>query len=117
MYCKHCGKEIDDNSTFCKYCGKSQVNKNRNTTFIPICIAYLTWFIINMYLFIGNKNEDDIEYFFPFTEHDHYHIHYPLFNHYYYDYTELIVYVYILPAMLYIIYKCYNKLKNKRINK
>lgn len=24
MYCKHCGKEIDDNSTFCKYCGKSQ---------------------------------------------------------------------------------------------
>ena len=24
MYCKHCGKEIDDNSTFCKYCGKNQ---------------------------------------------------------------------------------------------
>lgn len=22
MYCKHCGKEIADNSTFCKYCGK-----------------------------------------------------------------------------------------------
>lgn len=23
MYCKHCGKQIDDDSTFCKYCGKS----------------------------------------------------------------------------------------------
>ena len=22
MYCKHCGKQIDDNSSFCKYCGK-----------------------------------------------------------------------------------------------
>jgi len=21
MYCKHCGKEISDDSTFCKYCG------------------------------------------------------------------------------------------------
>ena len=21
MYCKHCGKEIDENSTFCQYCG------------------------------------------------------------------------------------------------
>ena len=21
MYCKHCGKEIEDNSSFCKYCG------------------------------------------------------------------------------------------------
>lgn len=23
MYCKYCGKQIDDDSTFCKYCGKS----------------------------------------------------------------------------------------------
>lgn len=22
MYCKHCGKEIDDTSTFCQHCGK-----------------------------------------------------------------------------------------------
>lgn len=27
MYCKHCGKEIDDNSTFCKYCGTRQTPK------------------------------------------------------------------------------------------
>ena len=24
MYCKHCGKRIDDDSAFCQYCGKSQ---------------------------------------------------------------------------------------------
>ena len=24
MYCKHCGREIDDNSSFCKFCGKPQ---------------------------------------------------------------------------------------------
>ena len=23
-YCKHCGKEIDENSRFCNYCGKEQ---------------------------------------------------------------------------------------------
>ncbi len=23
MYCKYCGKEIDDDALFCKYCGKS----------------------------------------------------------------------------------------------
>lgn len=28
MYCKHCGKEIDDNSSFCKYCGKPQEMQN-----------------------------------------------------------------------------------------
>ncbi len=24
MYCRYCGKEIEDNAKFCKYCGKSQ---------------------------------------------------------------------------------------------
>ncbi len=29
MYCKHCGREIDDNSEFCKYCGKQLVDKKK----------------------------------------------------------------------------------------
>lgn len=29
MYCKHCGKQIDDNSQFCKYCGKKLVETNK----------------------------------------------------------------------------------------
>lgn len=26
MYCKHCGKQIEDDSTFCKYCGNTVDN-------------------------------------------------------------------------------------------
>lgn len=29
MYCKHCGKQIDDNSQFCKFCGK-QLTETKN---------------------------------------------------------------------------------------
>jgi uncharacterized membrane protein YvbJ len=29
MYCKHCGKRIDNNSIFCKYCGKQLVHKQK----------------------------------------------------------------------------------------
>lgn len=29
MYCKFCGKEIDNDSTFCKHCGKSLVVKQK----------------------------------------------------------------------------------------
>ena len=28
MYCKHCGREIDDNSSFCNYCGRTQEEKS-----------------------------------------------------------------------------------------
>lgn len=28
MYCKHCGKEIDDDSLYCNYCGKVQEEKS-----------------------------------------------------------------------------------------
>lgn len=31
MYCKHCGKEIADNSNFCQYCGgKQDINTTTN---------------------------------------------------------------------------------------
>lgn len=34
MYCKHCGKEIDDDSKFCRYCGGEQetpiINSKKN---------------------------------------------------------------------------------------
>ena len=29
MYCKFCGKEIDNDSTFCKHCGKALVVKQK----------------------------------------------------------------------------------------
>lgn len=31
MYCKHCGKEIDDNAKFCSYCGNSTRQEEAET--------------------------------------------------------------------------------------
>lgn len=31
MYCKHCGKQIEDNSQFCKFCGKKLVDTKKVT--------------------------------------------------------------------------------------
>ena len=42
MYCKSCGKEIDDNSAFCQFCGTKQ-NENKkisvieNTKICSVC--------------------------------------------------------------------------------
>lgn len=35
MYCKECGKEIDDNAAFCIYCGKPTANAGAATYVIP----------------------------------------------------------------------------------
>ena len=35
MYCKHCGKEIDDNSKFCNLCGKSLVDQVEAQVAVP----------------------------------------------------------------------------------
>ena len=39
MYCKKCGKQIEDNSLFCKYCGnKTQpINQNKEDLIIAAC--------------------------------------------------------------------------------
>lgn len=36
MYCKHCGKQIEDDSCFCKYCGEKQDTLGLGTYFGPI---------------------------------------------------------------------------------
>lgn len=122
MYCKHCGKEIDDNSTFCKHCGKSQGNNQIEITSKPLWIVYIIWALANLYLLMGEKNDcewDDYGefYFFPslFSDSEFW------WNKYYYDFSEFIVYVFIFPAILFIVYKR-NKVKidnfiNKIINK
>ena len=76
MYCKHCGKEIDNNSKYCQYCGNKIIdeikseqtlsseikinNNSSNTTksiqkdnyFIRICVTIVT-IIMLITLFIG----------------------------------------------------------------
>ena len=32
MFCKNCGKQIDDSSRFCKYCGSNVLDENNSLT-------------------------------------------------------------------------------------
>ena len=105
MYCKHCGKVIADDSKFCQHCGKSQDNSSNSLSNKPIWIIYLIWAISNLYLLMGEKEDDTSEYFFPSVFSDEYFS----WNKNYYDFFEFIIYVFIIPAILYIIFKRYHK--------
>ena len=126
MYCKNCGKEIADDSKFCQYCGTAQQQeqvcepkqvveepKREVTLEIPsiktnlskeakICIGvYAVWFLVNLVcIFLDYRSLDYAsEYFYPFTK--EYKTHY--IRHY--DITEFLVYTFIVPIVLYGIYK------------
>ena len=114
MYCKHCGKEIDDNSTFCKYCGKPQDNSNKSLINKPIWIIYLIWAIANLYLLMGEKNYNCSDYFFPCIFNDECDA---PWNKLYYDFSEFLFYVFILPSILYVVYKRYHMKIDKMINR
>jgi len=105
MYCKHCGKEIDDNSTFCKHCGKSQGSPLKGIAIKPIWVFYLIWTLANLYLLMGDKSSFAFSYWYPF---DGKHL---------YDFSEFIVYVFIIPAILYVVYRRYNKQIDKFVDK
>ena len=114
MYCKHCGREIDDNSSFCKYCGKPQDNSNKSLINKPVWIIYLIWAIANLYLLMGEKYEGYLsDYFFPsiFSDGD------VPWNKSYYDFSEFLFYVFILPPVLYVVYKRYHIKIDKMINR
>ena len=112
MYCKHCGKIIESDSKFCNHCGKSQDSSGNTLSNKPIWIIYLIWAISNLYLLMGEKFEDSAEYFFPsiFSEDS------VSWNKDYYDFSEFISYVFIIPSILYIIYKRYPQQINKLVN-
>ncbi len=112
MYCKHCGKEITGDSKFCTHCGKSQDGSSKPLSNKPIWIIYLIWAIANLYLLMGEKETDTSDYFFPSLFGDSYYA----WNKWYYDFSEFIFYVFIIPSILYIVYRRYPKQINKLIN-
>lgn len=128
MYCKHCGKEIDDNSSYCKYCGKSQ-GKSIIPTFNKMWICYYAiWVIINfLCLYLAPKNRPlyssprgwgyigEMEIFFPFPNRSF------ITQFQYikegcllgcYDLSEFIVYVFLLPLIAFCIYRWYKNRKS-----
>lgn len=121
MYCRHCGKEIADDSKFCQYCGGQQVGetskelkakkeitiptiKTNLSTKAKIWIwGYVIWVFLNLYALVYAWGYSHTYYFFPFTDSP---LHNGLEN---YDFTEFIVYVFLLPLLIYGGYKYYKK--------
>lgn len=121
MYCKHCGKEIADDSKFCQYCGGKQgeitsndeTNTSSSANFVKEkkssksffsdkigwLIGYGVYVCINILLLIGGDSSPIAnKYFWPFGDsHLMYHEPFNLTN---YDITEFIVYVAIIPLIV-----------------
>ena len=132
MYCKHCGKEIADDSIFCQHCGGKQkeesVRSSRWNGFITRhkkqSYSYLIWFAINIAALaygMGNPNRVrttkgpifdnqpiDIEIntsaFYPFESYD-------IGN---YDFSEFIVYTVAIPLCLFAIIKLVKSFKRNK---
>ena len=91
MYCKYCGKQIDDDSSFCKYCGKVLENStfSNPSSFKIISLKWLVilivWIILNIALWYATANgsySSEGRTFFPF----------------------FIIYAFALPAFAWLIY-------------
>ena len=61
MYCKKCGKKIEDDSNYCKYCG-SQTEKKKDSYTIPIIIISIIMVLVVLTsIFIGKGIVDFID--------------------------------------------------------
>lgn len=130
MYCKHCGKEIADDSKFCQHCGKSQDDSQSVsiTMLVPfwnkhkIAISiWLAWVLLHFSLWLSSDNDGDGHYrFYPFSESlsdiitgDYIgDLTIGFFDDnslYYYDFTEFFFYVVTFPLVLYLLWKLFSK--------
>ena len=126
MYCKHCGKEIADDSKFCNHCGGKQTDKfvrsSRWNGFIArhkkLSYSYLIWLSINLIALVCGmanphrldtrhplrRGEIDTSDFFPFESSD-------IGS---YDFSEFIVYTVAIPLFLYAIIKLVRSFKRNK---
>ena len=104
MFCKYCGKEIAGDSLFCQFCGRVLNKEHTFTLATKINILYGLWAIANLYLLIGNKSQAAYKYFFPLGP-KYYYEENTYFDKDYYDFSEFIFYTFILPLIVYIIYR------------
>lgn len=119
MYCKHCGKEIDDNSSFCKFCGKPQDNRVSTYNGLidyfvkkPIVPLYILWVIINtVCLSLGNKWDDDFNMLYPKfgISWDPDFSHPGPFSLDFYQITDYIVYAILIPLVIFLGYHYFKK--------
>ena len=134
MYCKHCGKEIADDSKFCQHCGGKQEDsfasptnnevkseepkKQEKVIEIPIIKTnlsanqkkwiglYVAWALLNfIFIFIKGTYDDSNRYFFPFQASGR-----NTWDLEYYDFSEFLVYAILLPLIVFFIYKYKEKI-------
>lgn len=159
MYCKYCGHQIDDDSTFCQFCGKMQVSNvkttenksvasqenaikingnisisnnesffNRVISFSSkhrnVCGIYALWFLVNVILLICGSDKKGFfprifkdyqwwhEYTMPTTragyEKYSWNIEWKTAN---YGWVEFVIYIALIPILLYFGYLLYDKYK------
>ena len=155
MFCKHCGKQIADDSTFCQYCGgnqrtlnlstdnehidkikplnisakvnvsndKSLINRliNLITQHQRVSVVYALWFLVNLILLLCGS---DHKGFFPRIFKDYQWCEYAIptsragYEKYSwaiewkienYGWVEFIVYIALLPLLVYVAYILYQK--------
>lgn len=129
MYCKHCGKQITDDSLYCQFCGgkqdveestekkgdknvESSVSSEKNNSILlltPLKNKYLTlyliWVIINILCWMFGKRS----VYYNYDYHSPKEFFFPFtddnytyfFDIDFYDGTEFFVYVLLIPLVIY----------------
>lgn len=133
VYCKYCGKQITDDALFCQYCGEKQdvdtfsIRKKDNKKELSsdlrdvilvlfserkkkYLILYAIWGVIHIICWMYGEspsNSFNPQWrFYPFTSRsisDHY------FNIDYYDGTEFLVYVFLVPLIAYFYFQYWHE--------
>lgn len=129
VFCKHCGKQITDDSLYCQHCGgkqdvettKVKNDKRNNESKIDIekslsyllserkkkyLILYAIWTMFHIVLWMygkdGHESYRQHDVLFPFGNENYYN---SSFNASYYDGTEFLIYVFLLPLIIYFYFK------------
>ncbi len=125
MYCKHCGKIIDDNSIFCSFCGNPQKTnieyraegqiitsktKAKLENIFGLKLSkqvigfYLVWLLLHFIFLIINWESGDSGDFWPFGKYSDFED---------YDFTEFLIYT-IVPLIGLIIWNIFKPTANKK---
>lgn len=119
MYCRYCGKPIDQDSVFCEHCGKLQTSEtnvdvkvqtqtkevdskskiaSKAINSIVCCFLYFLWFWLNLKLLERNDYSSGYRYeFYPFTR-DYFEVNS-------YGMPEFLVYTIVIPLILFLMVK------------
>lgn len=122
MYCKHCGKEIDNDSSFCKHCGKKLCSPFVSSDAVGYRVVktilsdtkwfvYSIWFVVNLCCLFGLKDGNEYYHLYPRLSYEH-----NAFSLRYYQFTDFMVYAVLVPATLFLGYH-YFKLHTKIISR